>query len=107
MPSKSTLIYSSCCLYKRAEQNPAVVDEYLDNEVKLDRIAEVPQLGVQSKLQVSPFGVIPKKHKPGKRRLIVDLSAPEGANVNDGIDKGSCSLSYVSIDDITECILQY
>ena len=56
-------------------------------------------------VHISPFGVIPKKHKPGCWRLIFDLSVPDGASVNDGISKEDSSLSYVSIDDITHCIL--
>lgn len=36
---------------------------------------------------VSRFGVIPKNHQPGKWRLIVDLSHPKGASVNDGIER--------------------
>lgn len=48
---------------------------------------------------VSPFGVIPKS-EPGKWRLILGLSSPEGGSVNDGISKELCSLSYMSIDDV-------
>ena len=44
-----------------ADQYPVVVDEYLANEVMLDRIAEVIQPVVQAKLHLNPFGVIPKK----------------------------------------------
>lgn len=40
------------------------------------------------------------KSEPGKWRLILDLSSPNGYSVNDGIAKDLCSLSYVSIDDI-------
>ena len=47
----------------------------------------------------NPMGLIPKSHQPGKFRLIVDLLAPLGRSVNDGIDSGLCSLSYVSVDD--------
>ena len=43
--------------------------------------------------------MIPKQHQPGKWRLIVDLSHPKGASMNDGIEADLCSLSYVSIDD--------
>ena len=49
-------------------------------------------------IQVSRFGVIPKGSS-GKWRLIVDLSAPEGHSVNDGIRREWCSLTYVSVDD--------
>jgi len=57
-------------------------------------------------LHFSPFGVIPKKNRPGKWRLIVDLSAPEGLSVSDAINKEWCSLSYVSVDDVVKCTLQ-
>ncbi len=50
--------------------------------------------------------MIPKKHQPGKYRLIVDLSSPAGKSVNDGIAKEVCSLSYTKIDDIVDCILE-
>ena len=49
-------------------------------------------------VQVSPFGVIPKSEQ-GKWRLILDLSAPEGCSVNDGIRK-DISLLYMSVDDV-------
>ena len=57
-------------------------------------------------MHCSPFGVIPKKHKPGKWRLIIDLSAPEGSSVNDGIAKELCSLAYTSVDEVVVCILK-
>ena len=47
-----------------------------------------------------------EKHKPNKWRLIVDLSSPNGASVNDGIDKETCSLSYTSVDAVVEKILE-
>ena len=56
-------------------------------------------------VHVSPFGVIPKKNKPNKWRLILHLSTP-GASVNDGIRKEQCSLSYVSVDQVVSHILE-
>ena len=44
-------------------------------------------------LQLSPFGAIPKKHRPGKWRLIVDLSSPAGCR------RDLCSVSYASLDE--------
>ena len=78
-----------------AVQHPQVVRDYLKEELALNRVVRFPkpaaeQLGVHC----NPIGVIPKKHKPNKWRLIVDLSSPNGASVNDGIDKETCSLSY-------------
>jgi len=53
-----------------------------------------------ARVHCSPIGIIPKRNKPGKWRLIVDLSAPEGTSTNDGVDKEACSLSYTSVDYI-------
>ena len=50
-------------------------------------------------MHISRFGVIPKKSQPGKWRLIVDLSHPQGFSVNDGIDPSLFSLSYTSVDE--------
>ena len=51
------------------------------------------------------ISVIPKIGKPGKWRLIVDLSSPHNASVNDGIDKDMCSISYTTVDQIVEVLL--
>ena len=70
----------------------------------LGRVLGPLQVGSIPGVQVSPFGVIPKGHSPGKWRLIVDLSSPKGSSVNDGISSDLCSLSYISIDDISRVI---
>ena len=71
-----------------------VVQAYLDKEVALGRVvAPVPQNSIPEGTQVSPFGVIPKS-QPGKWRLIIDLSGPEGRSVNDGLNQ-SCTLSNI------------
>ena len=88
-----------------AEIHPTIVDEYLSNEQRLGRIMEVPE-SLQEQVHLNPFGAIPKKHKPDKWRLIVDLSAPDKLSVNDGISKELCSLSYASVDDVVKCIIQ-
>ena len=87
-----------------AAQFPQVIDDYLLQELALERVAIVPQDWAPN-VHTSPFGVIPKKHKPGKWRLILDLSSPTGLSVNDGIDKDHCSLSYTSIDEVVKCII--
>ena len=86
------------CNLLSAETNPDVVTAYLQEEVTVGRVLSIP--GVQ----VSPFGVILKSHTPGKWRLIVDLSSPKGSSVDDGISSDLCSLSYVSIDDVSRVI---
>ena len=87
-----------------ATQFPQVIDNYLSQELALERIAVVLQDLVPT-VHTSPFGVIPKKHKPEKWRLILDLSSPAGLSVNDGIDKELCSLAYTSIDEVVKCII--
>ena len=91
-----------------ATQAPQVVSNYLEGELALNRIAELTPVQAQKLegLQCSSFGVIPKKQKPGKWRLIVDLSSPEAFSVNDGISKELCSLTYASVDDVVACVLK-
>ena len=36
----------------------------------------------------------------------MDLSAPEGHSVNDGIPKELCSLGYISVDDVVAQVLK-
>lgn len=89
-----------------ASDHYLVITEYLHDECLKGRIAG-PFSGedVQS-VHISRFGVIPKKSQPGKWRLIVDLSHPNEASVNDGINSSLCSLSYASVDDAADIILQ-
>lgn len=60
--------------------------------------------------RVSPLGLATGKYS-GKKRLIVDLSSPhddsQHFSVNELIDKDSCSLTYVKIDDAIQSICQY
>ena len=86
---------------KSAYDHTEVVSEYLEREVSLSRLSILPPATspVPLQLQISPFGVIPKKHRPDKWRLIVDLSSPEGYSVNDAISNDLCSTSYTSIDN--------
>ena len=51
-------------------------------------------------VQISPFGVIPKRGVPDGWHLILDLSYPPGYSVNDGIDPAKCALKYSSIDQV-------
>ena len=90
---------SLSCNLLSAEQYPSV-----SAELAQGRIVEFSE--EVKNIHFSPFGVTPKKNKPGKWRLIVDLSAPEGSSVNDAVSREWCSLSYVSLDDVVECTLQ-
>ena len=82
-----------------AIQNPQVVRDYLRCERDAGRVLG-PITGVaKAGVHVNRFGVIPKPYQPGKWRLIVDLSHPKGASINDGVDPNLCSVSYSSVDD--------
>lgn len=37
--------------------------------------------------------------------MILDLSSPDGRSINDGIDKGLCSLQYESVDDAARILM--
>lgn len=90
-----------------AAEQEEVVTQYLAKELEGGRIAKVGSMQEAEELGIhcSPFGVIPKRNKPGQWRLIVNLSAPEGGSVNDGIDRDLASLSYVSVDEVAEAVL--
>ncbi len=80
---------------------PEVVCKYIQEEMKKGRVVIVSQsIRERDIIHTSPFGVIPKKSKPDKWRLILDLSSPIDHSVNDGIERELTSLSYVSIDDV-------
>ncbi len=78
---------------RSASDHPEIVTNYLSLERTTGRIGHHPH---KARSQYKP-AVIPKKSKPGKWRLIIDLSAPDGHSVNDGIDKTMC---YVKIDHV-------
>ena len=87
--------------------NAGVVKEYLDTEVSLGRIiGPVPQAQLPAGTQLGPFGVIPKLGQPGRWRLIVDLSSPEGASVNAGIEPELCSMQYLRLDVVLRQIVK-
>ncbi len=87
-----------------ATEHREVVTKYLTAEIEAGRVVLEGTTSQAEALDVhcSPFGVIPKKSKPGKFRLILNLSAPEGASVNDGISKELATLSYVSLDQVAD-----
>ena len=90
-----------------ALQHPDVVSNYLEQELLLDRMVVVhPEEVPYIHCHISPFGVIPKKAKPGQWRLIVDLSSPSNTSVNDGIDRDMCSVAYVTVDQVIDELLR-
>ena len=90
-----------------ADQHTSVIDEYLGNEVSRGRVAGPFDSPPLPNLQVSSFGVIPKRGQVGKWRLIVDLSSPMGSSVNDGINPEDCTLHYITVDQVICLVSQF
>ena len=84
---------------------PSLVSDYLAREVQLHRMWRCPKGFFPRGIHISPIGLIPKKHKPGRWRLIVDLSSPMNFSVNEGISKERSSLSYASVDHLAALIV--
>ena len=91
---------------KSAEENPQVVNDCLEAEKKREVLLGPFEWSEVAEVHLSRFGVIPKKTQPGKWRLIVDLSHPEGRSVNDGISCELCSLQYIHMEEMVRKLLE-
>ena len=93
--------------HKGANEFPEAIDEYLSNEIKLGSTMgpfDIPPF--VTRIGISPLSSREKKNS-GKRRIILDLSFPEGASVNSAIDKHfycgkPIDLRYPTIDTLSE-----
>jgi len=83
-----------------------VIDDYLKKEVAEKRVWMLSQSALDKEVQCSPFGVIPKKGRPGKWRLIVNLSAPDGGCTNDGIARELASVAYTSVEEVVGRVME-
>ena len=93
--------YDTVCCHSKGNirsslDNPQVFRDYLATEIKAGRITGPLDLKQCPCIHTSRFGVIPKS-TPGKWRLMVDMSSPEGESVNDGIRESWCLLSYATV----------
>ena len=91
---------------KSAAENPQVVGSYLEEERKAGRVVGPLCPEDYPFVHTSSLGGI-LKSTPGKWRLIVDLSSPEGGSVNDGIRESWCSLAYATVDDAVRGIANH
>ena len=89
--------------HSSAIQHLAVVWEHVQTEVIRSSLVGPLPPSAAERVQVSALGLVPKPQS-NKWRLIVNLSAPAGASVNDGICPERCSLSYASFDDAVAVI---
>ena len=83
-----------------AKQNPEVISNYLQSELKEGNMVGLLSSHSLPDLHINRIGTIPKKHQPGKWRVITDLSAPEGFSINGTIDSQLCSLTYITVQDV-------
>ena len=88
-----------------ASLQPSVIDDHLHTELAKGRVAGPFSSPPLPHLHISRFGVTPKKHQPGKWRLIPDLSSPDGYSVNDGIRKDPFTVQYMKVDNTIDGIL--
>ncbi len=88
-----------------ARSFPADVQKYIDKETKLGAIlGPFVQNPLSGPLHLSPLNTVPKKGS-SERRVIVDLSYPQGIAVNDAISKDiyegePVHLEYPSVDNL-------
>ena len=93
---------------------PQSVTDYLASEVTLGRIAgpfAINQSPFPDKLIVSPLNTVEKRDST-ERRVIVDLSWPDGTSVNDGIPTDSflgtpITLTYPTVDTIVDFVITH
>ena len=83
-----------------ARDHPQIIEDYIQTETAQGRILGPYSPSSMTGIHTNRFGVIPKKHRPNKWRLITDLSFPAGYSVNDAIDPALCSLQYISVDQV-------
>ena len=88
-----------------AAEHPEVIDNYVNGERADGRILGPFTKGAISDIHINRLGVVPKGHTPGKWWLIMDLSFPEEASVNDGISHQLCLQQYTSVDAVARAAL--
>ena len=89
--------------HQSALQASTHVNEKINHEIHLGRIAgpfdEPPFFNFHS----SPLGLVPK-HDPGKYRLIHDLSFPKGDSINSYTSREFTTVQYETLDRVVELV---
>ena len=98
--------------HKGARDHSDVISQYLNKEVEQNRIAGPFDTNPFSvPIMVSPLNSVPKSSS-NERRIIVDLSWPQGwGSVNNGISKEfyleqKIDLHYASVEDVCRMVLE-
>lgn len=90
-------VYREANNLKSARLEPQLVEQKLNKEVSLGRMAGPFEVIPFPTLRVSPVGLVPKKD--GDHRLIHHLSYPEFESVNYFIDPDICTVHYSNVDE--------
>ena len=80
------------------------IDEFFATECAAGRILGPFDRSLLPMVHINRLEAVPST--PGKYRLIVDLSFPEGHSPNDGILDTLCFLSYTSVEDAAQSVLR-
>jgi hypothetical protein len=97
-------LFRSSSNLSSASQNPDIVSNKLQKELKTGRI-EGPFVSPPfQNFQISPIGIVPKKEQ-GQFRLIHHLSFPENSSINDFIPDQFSRVHYASLDDAIDIIV--
>lgn len=97
--------FRSSANLKSASEQTDEVDKKINKEVEAGRVAGPFPSTPFKNLQISPIGIVPKKDS-GAFRLIHHLSFPEGNSINDHITDDMKTVSYASVDDAIQILLQ-
>ena len=101
---RSVHLQSSHSNLPSVHQYPQLVEKQIQAEREAGRMLGPLPPHLACLVKTSPIGLIPKPHQPGKWRLIVDLSSPRGASVNDAISSDNCHMQYTSIWEAAKLI---
>ena len=79
-------------------EHAEVLDQYFQAQVSKGYMAGPFPSSECSGVVASSIAVIPKKD-PGKFRIIVDMSSPKKASINDNIRRQHTHVAYSSVED--------
>ena len=88
-----------------ASQCERKVSEFLASKCAAGRVLGPFDHSLLPMVHINRLGEVPKS-TPGKWRLIVDLSYPDGQSPNDVIQEAHCSLTYISVDEAVRAVLR-
>lgn len=89
-----------------ASQHAGVIDDFIAKEVEKGNILGPFPPAIAPKVHINRIGAIPKKHQPGKWRVITDLSFPDGQCVNESITSECCSMQYITVEQVAKRAMQ-